>query len=105
MNDTDQRMRDIGQAVNERVPDGFGFMVIVWSLNDKTQYIHATNDEPKAKEILTRAGISNACGHRAGQSAAARIQMIQNCARQRVSQRPCFLIDVQGPCTEAISAE
>jgi len=29
MNDTDQRMRDIAQAVNERVPDGFGFMVIV----------------------------------------------------------------------------
>jgi hypothetical protein len=57
MNDTDQRMRDIAQAVNERVPDGFGFMVIVWPLNEKTQYIHATNDAPKAKEILTRAGI------------------------------------------------
>jgi hypothetical protein len=57
MNDTDQRMRDIAQAVNERVPDGFGFMVIVWPLNEKTQYIHATNDAPKAKEILTRARI------------------------------------------------
>ena len=57
MNDTDQRMRDIAQAVNERVPDGFGFMVMVWPLDDKARYSYATNDQPKAKDILTRAGI------------------------------------------------
>jgi hypothetical protein len=57
MNGTDQRMRDIAQAVNERVPDGFGFMVMVWPLDDKARYCYATNDQPKAKDILTRAGI------------------------------------------------
>jgi len=32
-------------------------MVMVWPLDDKARYSYATNDQPKAKDILTRAGI------------------------------------------------
>ena len=52
------RLNDIAQAINERIPDGFGFIVMVWPLEEDSSYQYASNSEGKLKEILNRAGLS-----------------------------------------------
>ena len=57
MNNAYRRVHDIAQAVNERIPQGFGFVVLIWPLGESGKYIHTTNDPAKSDEILARAGI------------------------------------------------
>lgn len=63
MNDTKERMQDIGHAVDERIPEGFGFFVMVFPLNEpnggRANYLSSCNRKDVIKcmkEFLFRCG-------------------------------------------------
>lgn len=62
MNDPRGRMQDIAHAVNERLPDGYGFMVLVFPFNSsegRANYVSNGKREDVVnamKEWLIKAG-------------------------------------------------